>query len=271
MHKHITINKYILTPKSMKIHYLLLKNFGCGLVVFYALLGCQSNVEADLSVLGLDYYPIEVGRFIDYQVEITNYSISEAPNTQTFQLREQIGASFIDVNGEVAYRLERFKRNLPTETWALDSIWSVRGNRFNVVRNENNRLFVTLAFPVSNGLRWDGNTFNVGDTVLFEIKNSGIGITLNEFDFSETLTVLRNNSCSNIDLSYSTEIFAREVGLVRKVSWQISFDNTASTDCVNLSATYCPSLSEALPPSPDPSCVRFGRIYTQTIIDYGIR
>ncbi len=255
----------------MKIHHLLFKNLALGLIFMYVLLGCQSSVEADLNILGLNYYPLEIGQFIDYQVEITDYSISQTPITQSFQLREQIGASFIDVNGEIAYRLERFKRNLPTESWALDSIWSVRRNRFNVVRNQNNRLSVVLAFPVRNGLKWDGNAPNVGNPTLFEIRNADTRILLNEFDFPETLTVLQNNSCSNIDLSYSTEVFAREIGLIRKINWQVSINNAASAECTNLSATYCSSLNQTLPSPPNPACIRFGRIYTQTIIDYGTR
>ncbi len=243
----------------------------CLATALLMLLGCQADIEENTDILGFQYYPLEVGLYLDYEVEVIAYSLSEPRETiRTYQLREEIGAAFIDANGEVAYRLERYKRNNPTQTWALDSIWSVRKNKFNVARSENNQLFIKLAFPVSNGLEWNGNLYNSYENAPYTIQRLGRVLSLDNFDFPQTLTVFRSDECNLVSMDYRAEVFAENVGLVYKQNWQVRYD--IGGGCFQTVDNYCQNdIKGILPPKPTPACIQSGEIYTQKLINYGTR
>lgn len=239
--------------------------------IFLFLTTCQSEVVEDTRVLGFQYYPLEIGRFVEYEVELITYSLSAPRETITnYQLREELAAAFVDVNGEVAYRLERYKRDNVTQAWSLDSTWSVRRNNFNLTRNENSQVFVKLAFPVKDGLQWNGNLYNNYNKATYSIQNFGKPLTINGIDFPLTLTVFRNDECSAVSMDYRSEIFAENVGIIQKHDWQIKY--VMQGTCTGIINNYCDTdIKALLPNKPNPDCVQSGRIYTQKMINYGIR
>ncbi|MCU0444615.1 MAG: hypothetical protein MUE85_06815 [Microscillaceae bacterium] len=229
------------------------------LVLAYALVGLMACTESSLEpsdeVLGYDYFPLLVGSYVEYAVEEQIYQTlgQGVPEIRTYQIREEIPQIFIDIEGERAFRVERFRRPNANFAWTLDSVWVAKRTGSYALRVENNRTFVKLSFPPKNGLRWNGNAFNTLGDDRYEINNMDKPLTINNLEFEKTLKVIQSDDSSRVSLDRRSEIYARGVGLISKEYNQVF---------------YC---------QPDPNnpntcrtiTIDFGRIIKQRIINYG--
>ncbi|GAB4395764.1 MAG: hypothetical protein OHK0053_06280 [Microscillaceae bacterium] len=250
---------------------------------------CQSTVESDPAVLGFTFYPLFVGQFIDYEVEEIQFSLSAPPDTLRYQLREFTERSFLDVDDELAFRLERYKRADATQAWELDSVWFAKRTPFFAQKSENNALFNKLAFPVREGLSWQGNAFNLNDNRvdsagniipiprIYELVRLRRPLTVGTVSFPQTLTVIQNNENSQVGLDFRAEVYAENVGLIELYSWQLKYPLSGLDSDDPLVLTCNPILdnfhdNELETPQPVPvteTCILSGRLYTQKIIHYG--
>lgn len=225
---------------------------------FLSLWSCESEtIPPQSSRLGLDYFPLQVGRYAIYQVENVEYSLVAEPDTQRYQLREVVADSFPGQGGEVVYRLERFSRTNEAETWNLDSVWTARKSNQRVVVVENNIPLIKIVFPLELGLHWDANALNSREETQYELRNTSQTL-LDEIDspldstlLQDMLTVIQAESQDTIiSRVQASETYVENLGLFYKKSLRLQ---------------YCAS---------DPECVGLGilesgHIYRQTLIAYG--
>lgn len=192
--------------------------------VFFALFlisltlnSCDTNpVRPDEEVLGFTYFPLKSGFFIEYQVEESIYATQLPVSRLNYELREETGEAFKDLNNEEAFSLRRLIRNLPTQNWQLDSVWLTKRTQFQAIRQENNFNYIKLSFPVSEGLKWNGNALNNLEDQEYFIKDLGKAFKINNIDFEKTLTVIQSSDSSLIANNKSLEIYANGIGLVYK-------------------------------------------------------
>ncbi|NJL11558.1 MAG: hypothetical protein HC913_00075 [Microscillaceae bacterium] len=248
---------------------------------------CQSTVESDPSVLGYTFFPLFVGQFIEYEVEEIQFSLSAPPDTLRYELREFTERSFLDVDDELAFRLERYKRANASQAWELDSVWFAKRTPFFAQKSENNALFNKLAFPVREGLTWQGNAFSPieGDTSgnipvvprIYEMLRLRQPLSTNSLSFPQTLTVIQNNINGQVGLDFRAEVYAENVGLIELYSWQLKYPLSGLNSNDPLVLTCNPILDDFHNngleiPQPVPvtnTCILSGRLYTQKIINYG--
>jgi hypothetical protein len=229
------------------------------LVITYSIIGLgactSSNFEPSDEVLGYDYFPLEVGSFVEYEVEEQTYiTLGQGiPTIKNYQIREEIPQIFIDIEGDRAFRIERFRRANANFAWQLDSVWVAKRTNSYATRVENNRTFVKLGFPTKNGLRWNGNAFNTLGDDRYEITDFSKPLKINDLEFDNTLKVLQADDSSRVSLDRRMEIYAKGIGLVSKEYNQVFY---CQPDPTNPSA--CQTIT-----------VDFGRIIKQKIINYG--
>ena len=180
--------------------------------------------------LGYDFFPLETGRFVEYEVSEIQYSLIAVPTTVSYQLREVIREGFVNAEGLPSYRLERFRRGSVAQTWRLDSVWTARRETARAIRTENNIAYVKLLFPVQDGLRWNGNALNGYGPDEYEISRPNQPLTINGQTFDQTLTVVQQADSSLVSLARRTEQYARHVGLIYKETTQLYYCNTP--DCL---------------------------------------
>jgi hypothetical protein len=202
------------------------------IIAFFGLLaGCSTEKVDDRngSIIGLDYYPLEIGTYIIYDVKESifryNFDSTRTDEIKTeYQLKEKVADSFIGASGETILRLERYKRPTENAEWQIDSVWSVRKNNYNVVRKENNVDFVVLTFPVRTNNSWNGNMYNSREATagraedIYTITQRGIDVTINSKKLKDCVVVLQNDDSTCLNVDFRQEIFARNIGLVYKVS-----------------------------------------------------
>jgi hypothetical protein len=184
-------------------------------------LSCNQNKSVENIDPGYDYYPIEKGRYVIYDVKKINYNLIGKPDTLNYQLKEVIGDTNSSVNSSsFTYRLNRYKRLKSTDLWSLDSVWSCRINSNVLIVNENGEDFVKLSFPVKNALKWNGNTFNAKETDSYEIRQLGNKAFVNGAFYQSSLVVLQNDSLplNFVNRDYRTEIYSKNIGMIYKES-----------------------------------------------------
>lgn len=191
--------------------------------------GCQLP-SAEPGKSDYEYFPLETGQYVVYDVQEQQYGLRVAPVQRTYQLKERIGQSYADVTGQMAYRLLRFRRTTEQASWQADSVWSVRLVNNEAIRTENGRDFVKLLFPVRNSLSWDGNRRNASEADDYVTRNVGHAYYVQDRRFDETVTVVAQDDSTLISQDKRVDVYARQIGLIYKERVQLQFC-TATPAC----------------------------------------
>lgn len=200
-------------------------------LILFLLVGCQSD-NADPVSSGYDYFPLETGRYVIYDVDERQYSLNATmPVQRTYQLKEVVGTAYTDVTGQPAYRLLRYRRSGDSQPWQADSVWSARLVDDEGIRTENGLDFVKLRFPVSDRLRWNGNRRNAAGDERYEIRNSGQPYRVSDKQFAETVMVVARQDSTLVSQDKRIEVYAKQVGLIYKERVQLQYC-TSTPACI---------------------------------------
>ncbi|MBD2754216.1 hypothetical protein [Spirosoma validum] len=199
-----------------------LYSLSVGLVNLFLLLGCQSATTEPMAS-GYDYFPLETGRYVVYDVQEQQYLINTSPIQRTYQLKEVAGKAYTDVTGQTAFRLMRYRRSAVNQPWQADSSWSARLVNNEAIRAENGLDFVKLLFPVQNLLTWDGNQRNAADSDDYKMCNVGQVYYVQGRQFDQTVTVVEQDDSTLIGQDKRIDVYARQIGLIYKERTQLQF------------------------------------------------
>ncbi|QKZ14269.1 hypothetical protein [Spirosoma sp. KUDC1026] len=214
----------------MRSHTLPYYQLFCLLSALLLLGACQSD-GSTLPDDGADYFPLETGRYVIYNVTEERFLPNSSPAQQTtYQLKEVTGPVYTDVTGQPAYRLLRYRRSTGTQVWTADSIWSVRRVMNEMIRAENGLDFVALAFPISNRLRWNGNRYNQLAEDPYELRNSGQPYRVSSQQFDATVTALMQDDSTLLSRGKRLAVYARQVGLIYRERTQLTY--CSSSACI---------------------------------------
>ena len=219
------------------------------IITLLAFSSCQDELEPlDINSLELDYFPLEIGDFVEYKVDSVIYNFQNGSiDSFTSYIKEDVIERFFDSNEDTVYRIERtFRRNL-TEDGAILDEWAASRNLTQATRTEENLRFIKLVFPPKVGTRWDGNIhipsnieINVGGEFVEVYKNWDYQILehnteeeIGGFVFDDVITVQQADDENALELRYSIEKYAKGVGLVYKR--MMILDTQCIADCEDLS------------------------------------
>jgi len=214
-------------PVSFKFRYSLLLFVGLFGLTFHA---CQDEIdERSLSGFEQDFYPLEVGKYWEYQMDSVIYSIggSIVDSTTSF-IREEIVDTYVDATGDTIARFDKsWKRNI-ADSWEVQKAFTATISGNQVIRTEDNLRLIKLVLPPSVGSSWDSNAFidpfqdiRVGGELVkvykdwndVEIKEREAAVSLNGNNYDDLVTVFTTAN-SIIELREVKEQYAKGVGLV---------------------------------------------------------
>ncbi len=219
--------------------------------IIITLMSCDRTNDYKPLNYGYNYYPIETGNYVIYHVDSLVYNdFTRETDTFRYELKEEIGETFTDLEGRTNYVLRRSFRPVGSNSWQLGDLWSLHRNDFVLERQEENVRLAMLVFPLKLNLSWDGNAFNSDESEAYQVTGIDQSLAFNGNSFDSTLTVLEYESENLIERRSSEKVYAREVGLV-KISKEYIFTRT---DGIN--------------PEND---VDSGFTYVATIIDYHVQ
>lgn len=205
------------------------------------MISCTDEIEVPSGNDDNEFYPIAIGDFREYSIEEINYEISGFDTLQYF-LKETVVDSFRS-GGFDNYILERRTRELITDEWAVDSVWSVRAEPGQVVLGRSNFLEVILVFPVAIGTEWNRNQLNTfpsdfSEFVEFAVEE--IEVDPSVLSTEEFIKVNIEDIPANIvSQNQHAEIYGKGIGLLQKDLIDLSFC-TVNCDSANqiLSGKY---------------------------------
>ncbi len=187
----------------------------------------------DFSVdFGYDYFPLEVGKYREYQVDSTTYDIGPNEsvivlNSTTF-VREEITDTITDNLGRLGYKVERSERASAEDSWQIKDVWMAISTDEQAERLEENLRFIKMIFPLKEGAIWDGNRFIdefttvqiAGETVEvfksweYEVTSIGEQAVVNNELFDDVIEIQQADNENLIELRESKEQYARGIGMI---------------------------------------------------------
>lgn len=202
-------------------------------LVFFA---CERVIDS-LGGVTYEYAPLETGKYKIYRVDSTVYDEYNCTVLRSsYQVKEIIGSTGTDGEGDLFYSIERYVRADSTQPWELYNIWSEKIEDNQLQRVEDNQRMVKLVFPVKESRAWDGIVYIRRDT-LVPVRGGSIDMykdwdefvynkvdksfidTVSNIYYPNALEVMQVNKTNNIERRFSKEVYAKNIGLVYKEMW----------------------------------------------------
>ena len=124
------------------------------------------------------YFPIELNQEKEFLVTNINHS-SFGKDTVTYYLKEVISEKFLNLEGDSAYRIERFWKTGSIDNYEIKDIWVANKSLNFAQLVEENIRFTKLIFPFDVNVVWDGNAFNNQQSQEYRIESINIPYNVN--------------------------------------------------------------------------------------------
>jgi hypothetical protein len=187
------------------------------LFLVFLLVSCSKNTKEITRIQPISYYPLQIGNTYIYDVDSVVFDdFNNSIDTFKFQIQEMYSDTFRDNTGNLAYKIERRKRNILNnnsfQEWGIPQIWWVNlAKNQSIQRVENNLRYVNIVSPIENNFVWNGNVFNI----LPEWKFRYINTNLPFENYDSTLTVIQREIPVNlVSNEYYEQKFAKNIGLI---------------------------------------------------------
>jgi hypothetical protein len=195
-------------------------------IVFFVVVGftflsqCKKETQI-LTPAGLNYFPSDVGRWIEYNVDSTYHSESDNNNDDSvyhynFQMREVLDSEYTDEGGRKNQIIKRYRRQNYSVPWTLSNVWTQCVSNSSAYRTEENIRFHKLAFPVNSTVTWNGNDANMMEDEFYSYEYIDQPVTIDSIYFEKTVSVIQIDENNFVETFYGNEIYADGVGLIYK-------------------------------------------------------
>jgi len=175
------------------------------------------------------YFPVELNQEKEFFVTNINHS-SFGKDTVTYYLKEVISEKFIDLEGDSAYRIERFWKTDSIDNYEIKDIWVANKSLNYAQLVEENIRFTKLIFPFDVNVVWDGNAFNNQQSQEYRIESINIPYLFNELTFDSSITVIQNYKSNLLEYENAKEIYVIGLGLVYKEKVEVLINSADSND-----------------------------------------
>ena len=201
------------------------------IILFFSVFVFSCSKEKETTTdLGYSYAGLELGKYVVYDVDSIFYDdFTSSSDTTIFKLKEIVAESYIDLEGEEAFVIHRYKKYHDTLSWVLTDVWNAKRTNTNYQKVEENIRFVKLVFPVRQNSQWNGNSMNnnISQTYQYTVVDNSetVGITA----LNDVLTVTQDDDQTNLihPVLYE-EKFAKGIGMVYKRSMDLERNNLSS-------------------------------------------
>jgi hypothetical protein len=174
-----------------------------------------------------NYYPLEIGRFVEYDVTyIYHDHNSGVHDTTKYKLKTVIGDTIIDNAGRIAHKFYRYIYNEFYEEYEVKDLWTCINDQHRLELVEENQRIIKLVFAPTLFKEWDMNAFNSFKPMLAYYENIHKPYETGAFDFDSTITVIQEKIEPNlIEYRRKTETYAANIGLVNKFYKDLTIAN----------------------------------------------
>ncbi len=198
-------------------------------IVFLTVVSCKKDTApVDFH---FDYFPIQKGHFVTYSSHEVYTDTNEIITSYRYDyfIKALVGDTFIDNEGRIARRYERYTSDFQNGPWVLRDIWTVylNGNKLELIE-ENNRI-IKLVLAPSKIKEWNAHAYTTLPELNCYYTNIHLPFSLNAIDYDSTVTVEQENTFNLIQYKRKFERYAKGVGLVHKHFKDFEIKNFDST------------------------------------------
>jgi hypothetical protein len=212
----------------------MIKNISILFCIAFLITSCKKN-QPLLTEDAKDYFPLQVGKQITYQVDSTNYiGYTVTPTITKYFAKDSITNVIKDNLGRDSYRVNRYIKSNLAHQWQPSSSYYITPLEKSIEVVENNLRVIKLMNPVTSTFTWKGNSYlesqgpnsNIAFMYDWEFLYDSIKAqrSYNNLVFPETITVTQvdtedgtfSNPLGYSEKNYSKEVYARNVGLIYK-------------------------------------------------------
>jgi hypothetical protein len=222
------------------------------------LLSCaKKKIPDSTSLLGLEYYPTTIGKYVIYNVDSTIYnSLAQTTITTQYQIKEKITEKFTDNEGQEALRIERYiKKYNPLKSydsipWVIKEVWMINATNKSIQVVEGNVRYTKMIFPIQLNASWNGNAKNTIGEWLYSYNYIDKAETIGTTKLDKVLLIKQKEYRTLISYQNYNEKYAKGVGLVYREITDILSNNVIAN-------------------VPVEGRIEDGVIYKQTLVTYG--
>lgn len=134
--------------------------------IIYALLvaisfGCSKTTETFSSKSIRSYMPLEIGKFIVYNLDSTVYTnLGSKIEVRSYQIKDTIQSFTTDNLGRKVYRISRLMRSqIDSNNWLNIYTYNAIADSTRLEIIEANQRYLKLMLPIKEGFSWKGNTY----------------------------------------------------------------------------------------------------------------
>ena len=176
--------------------------------------GCKKSNTESVNYY-YSYFPLEVDAWIEYDVlDIIHSQLGS--DTAVYQLKEITTEEFLDNEGRLTYRIERYWRDDSNANWSIKDVWYSNKTTTTAEKVEENVRFTKLIFPINTAKYWDGNAFNNLEEWEYYYDSLHKPKLINNLSFDSTITVIQRDNQNVVQYEKVKEIFAVDIGLIYK-------------------------------------------------------
>ena len=212
-----------------------------GLSCCLLLLACDKSENMPMPDLNSGYFPLKLNSEVIYDVDSTVYSdFNNSTTNFTFQLKDIVTNKFTDIQGDEAYRIERYKKTA-TQDWFFQKVITRKITKNRAEEFIDNKRYVRLVFPTTLQATWNGNLYNDLGEWQHEVKELDVPLTIGGNQLDSTISINQYKEINLIREDIYDETYAKNIGLVIKEVKAI--DKNISTGKITRGFSYKMQLS----------------------------
>ncbi len=178
------------------------------------LFGCKKSNNETVKYY-YNYFPLDVGAWIEYEVvDIIHSQLGS--DTAEYQLKEIAAEEFLDNEGRLTYRIERYWRDDSNANWSIKDVWYSNKTKTTAEKVEENVRFTKLIFPINTSKYWDGNAYNNLEEWEYYYDSLHKPKVINNLSFDSTITVIQRDNENVVEYEKVKEVYAVDIGLIYK-------------------------------------------------------
>ncbi|MEP6927942.1 MAG: hypothetical protein ABI834_09915 [Ginsengibacter sp.] len=198
-------------------------------------ISCKKEKDSFNSESVSDYNPLEVGKYITYNLDSTVFIVFGQRDTIiSYQVQDRVDAQITDNLGRPAYRIIRYIRKDISEDWTPNNTFLVVPTENSIEYIENNQRFLKLKLPIKQDFSWKGNSYIDTYSANSEVKylddwdyiydSVGVPLTINSLSIDSTIKVSERDEFLGQDpaiagtqyaeKTYAVEKYGKGIGLI---------------------------------------------------------
>lgn len=212
------------------------------LCLIAAVSACKKTIHYPATAPADYFIPLETGKYAIYRLDSLNfYYYGQLDTVTSYLAKDSVEGSFTDGEGNKAWYVTRYLSDTTGQFWYASETYTVTPSASRLEMTEDNLRFIKLAFPISQGFSWSGNSylpyapyqdfFDFSDisthldlstwNYTYQTVNKPFSVLGKTYDSS--VTVLQENDSINAPVvdptsfgtrTYWSETYAKHIGLV---------------------------------------------------------